>query len=98
MTKEFLVVIETGKMGFGAEAPDIGGCFAVGPSLETVRQRFIDAARAHLEWLAADGDPIPEPVTNGVDLARMQGGEGSTFHTEWLAIQMPSEARKRIPA
>lgn len=98
MTKEFLVVIEKGKKGFGAEAPDISGCFAVGPSLESVRQRFIAAARSHLEWLASDGDPIPEPETRSIDLAEMQDREGSTFHAEWLAIPMPSETRKRIPA
>jgi predicted RNase H-like HicB family nuclease len=97
MTKDFLVIFEKGNSGFGAEAPDIPGCFAVGPTLDAARERFIAAAQAHLEWLASDGDPIPEPITERVDLAEMNQ-EGSTFHTERLTIRMPSATRKRIPA
>ena len=63
MTKEFLVIFETGKSGFGGQSPDIPGCFAVGPTLEITRRRYIEAVAAHLMWLASDRDIIPQPVT-----------------------------------
>ena len=93
MKTEFLVVFEVGKTSFGAFAPDIPGCMAVGSSLEETKQRFLEAAKAHLEWMASDEDPIPEPVTSIYDFAREQGEETSSYYVEWLPIPMPAKAR-----
>ena len=48
MKTEFLVVFEMDKKGFGAFAPDIPGCFAVGPTLDETRRRYLEAVAAHL--------------------------------------------------
>ena len=61
MKLEFLVVFEKGMTSFGAPAPDIPGCFAVGSTLDETRTRFLEAAKAHLQWIANDGDAIPRP-------------------------------------
>jgi predicted RNase H-like HicB family nuclease len=99
MTKQFLVIFENGEKGFGAQAPDIPGCFAIGKTLEETRARYLEAAAAHLAWLASDHDRIPEPATKVADLSEeARNAEGSSFHTEWLSIPMPAETRHAISA
>ena len=90
MNKDFLVVFEKGKTGYGAFAPDIAGCFATGTSLGEVRLRFCDAVAAHLDWMARDGDPMPEPTTTAFDFARKPGTESSTYYVEWLSVTIPA--------
>ncbi len=98
MKKEFLVVFEVGKTSFGAFAPDIPGCFAVGPTLDETRKRYLEAVDAHLKWMTEDHDPIPQPVTTIVDFSRETGKEVSSYYVEWLAIHVPVEMRLAISA
>ncbi len=98
MKTEFLVVFEVGKTGFGAFAPDIPGCFAVGPTLDETRRRFLEAVEAHLAWMAEDHDPIPQPVTTIYDFARESGEEASSYYVEWLPISVPVEMRLALSA
>jgi predicted RNase H-like HicB family nuclease len=98
MKKEFLVVFEVGKTSFGAFAPDIPGCFAVGPTLDETRKRYMEAVDAHLRWMAEDHDPIPQPVTTIYDFSRGVGEEASSYYVEWLAISLPAEMRLAVSA
>ena len=98
MKQQFLVVFEVGKTSFGASAPDIPGCFAVGPTLDETRLRFLEAVEAHLEWLASDHDPIPRPVTTAYDFSREPGEDASSYFVEWLTISVPAEARQAVSA
>jgi predicted RNase H-like HicB family nuclease len=98
MTKNYLVVFEVGETSFGASAPDIPGCFAVGPTLEETKRRYLEAVEAHLEWMASDHDPIPEPVTSVFDFSREPGEEASSYYVEWMAIPLPVEMRLAISA
>jgi predicted RNase H-like HicB family nuclease len=90
MTKEFLVVYEAGPKNFSAFAPDIPGCYALGDTLDLTRERFLGAAKAHLDWMASDHDPIPEPVTSTFNFAREVEGETGRYAVEWLPIPMPT--------
>ena len=98
MKKEFLVVFEVGKTSFGAFAPDIPGCFAVGPTLDETRKRYMEAVDAHLRWMAEDHDPIHQPVTTIYDFSRRAGEEASSYYVEWLAISLPVEMRIAVSA
>jgi predicted RNase H-like HicB family nuclease len=98
MKKEYLVVFENGKTSVGAQSPDIPGCFAIGPTLEEARRRYLEAAESHLKWLANDGDPIPQPATSKVEFMRIPGEEPPSYYVEWLAIPVPSEARHAVSA
>jgi predicted RNase H-like HicB family nuclease len=98
MKKEFLVVFEIGKTSFGAFAPDVPGCFAVGPTLDETRRRFLEAVEAHLEWMASEHDSIPQPVTTVFDFSREPGEETSSYFVEWLAISLPVEMRLAVSA
>ena len=61
----YLVVIERGESSYGAYVPDLPGCVAVGESVEEVRRLISEAIELHLEGLRADGEPVPEPTSQG---------------------------------
>jgi predicted RNase H-like HicB family nuclease len=98
MKTEFLVVFEVGKTSFGAFAPDIPGCIAIGPTLDETKRRYLEAVESHLEWMANDDDPIPEPVTTSYDFSREPGEEVNSYYVEWLGIPMPAKMRHAISA
>src|ERR1700733_12479472 len=60
MTKQYPVVYEGAAKNFSGYAPDIAGCIATAKTLPTMRTALRGALEAHLQWLAGDGDPIPE--------------------------------------
>ncbi len=57
----YLVVIERGDTSFGAHVPDLPGCVAVGETEEEALRLVREAITFHLEALAEQGLPIPEP-------------------------------------
>ncbi len=52
--------------GWGAWSPDLPGCVALGDTIEQTVAEMREAIEFHLEGLAVDGDPIPEPTGPGV--------------------------------
>ncbi|HSO54218.1 MAG TPA: type II toxin-antitoxin system HicB family antitoxin [Actinomycetes bacterium] len=61
-TSSYLIVIErAADGGYGAWAPDLPGCVALGDTLEDCEQEMRDAVAFHLDGLRLDGSPIPEP-------------------------------------
>lgn len=58
---EYVVVIEKGDNGFGAYAPDLPGCVAVGATLEETELLMREALALHIASLRAHGEQIPEP-------------------------------------
>ena len=61
--KEYLVIFEKGETSWGAHAPDVPGCIAVGETQEEVELLFREALEMHMEALRGQGEPIPEPTT-----------------------------------
>lgn len=60
---KYAVVIEEGKTSFGAYAPDLPGCVAVGESRTEVIQLIQEAIELHLQALQNQGDAIPSPTS-----------------------------------
>lgn len=60
----YLVVVEEGPTSFGAYAPDLPGCIAVGESRGEVLASIQEAIEFHLEGLKQDGKPIPAPTSS----------------------------------
>ncbi|HEY6448125.1 MAG TPA: type II toxin-antitoxin system HicB family antitoxin [Acidobacteriaceae bacterium] len=91
MTKRYLAVYERGTTNYSGYVPDVLGCGSVGDSLEEMRSNMIEALEFHLEGLAEDGIPAPEPVTTNVDF-RDDDPEHGVLHcvVEWLEIQVPT--------
>ena len=63
MKTKFLVVYEVGENNLGGFLPDVPGVVSTAATLKQMRQVMREAVEFHLEGLAADGDPIPEPTT-----------------------------------
>ncbi|HKW18666.1 MAG TPA: type II toxin-antitoxin system HicB family antitoxin [Terriglobales bacterium] len=61
--KKYLVVIEETSTGYSAYSPDLEGCVATGRTREEVEQQMQEAIQFHLDGIARNGDPIPEPHT-----------------------------------
>ncbi len=55
MSMRYAVVIEKAGKNFSAYVPDLPGCVATGPSVETVERQIREAIRFHVEGLKADG-------------------------------------------
>ena len=60
---KYLIIYEKSSTGYGAYAPDLPGCVAVGRTLEETHALMQGAIAMHLKTMRADGDPIPEPTT-----------------------------------
>ena len=58
---KYTVIIEEGPTSYGAYVPDLPGCVAVADTREEVSTLIQEAVASHLELLAEDGQPIPEP-------------------------------------
>ena len=63
MTPRYMIVIEKAGRNYGAHAPDLPGCGALGDTVEETIENMRKAIEMHLEGMAEDGDPIPEPTT-----------------------------------
>ena len=55
----YAIVIEKADGNYSAYVPDLPGCVATGPTVESVEQDIRDAIRFHIAGLRADGLPIP---------------------------------------
>lgn len=67
----YAIIIEKTENNYGAWAPDLPGCVAVGDSVEEVELLMRGAIEFHLAGMREDGDPIPPPTVrvNYVDVA-----------------------------
>ena len=57
----YAVIIEKGNNSYGAYAPDLPGCIAVGETSEEVKTLIQEAIEFHLLGLQEDGESIPQP-------------------------------------
>lgn len=59
----FWVVVEKAPNNWGAYVPDLPGCVSTGKTRDEVERMIKEAIEFHLEGMAADNDPIPEPTS-----------------------------------
>jgi predicted RNase H-like HicB family nuclease len=95
MKQKFLVVYEHGRRNYGGFAPDIPGCISTGKTLSDMRRMMKEAMEAHLDFMASDGDLMPQPGTTSIDFSTFDDPEGEVDHyvVEWLEIEVPSSTR-----
>jgi len=71
LADRYLILIEGGpRSNYSAWSPDLPGCVATGDTLEKTEREMRKAIAFHLEGLAEDGVPIPEPSGPGVYVER----------------------------
>ena len=67
----YVILIEGGPpSNYSAWSPDLPGCVATGDTLEGVEREMRAAIAFHLEGLAEEGAPIPDPSGPGVYVER----------------------------
>lgn len=66
--KKYAVVIERGPNNLSAYVPDLPGCISTGRTVEEIERNIREAIELHLEGLAEDGEPIPEPRTLALEV------------------------------
>ena len=59
----YTVIYEKGPTSWGAYVPDLPGVISVGDSRDEVERQMQEAIAFHLEGMARNGEPIPEPRT-----------------------------------
>jgi predicted RNase H-like HicB family nuclease len=90
--KRYLIVLEKAKGNWGAFAPDLPGCVALGDTIEETTQLMQEAIELHLEAMAEDGERIPAPTTRA-DYVEV---EVPAKQKRAVAKRMPS--RKKVAA
>jgi predicted RNase H-like HicB family nuclease len=91
MTKNYLVVFAKCKgSNFSGYAPDVPGCVSAGDTLAEMEAMMREALESHLQLLAEDGDPIPEPSCARVDFLPEDFEDTEYFVVEKLAIMFPA--------
>lgn len=63
VTSYVILIGETPDGGFGAWAPDLPGCVALGDSHQECVSEMRAAVAFHLEGIRADGQPVPPAST-----------------------------------
>lgn len=59
---QYPILIErAGDGGYGAWAPDLPGCVALGDTIEDAEREMRDAIDLHIEGLKREGEAIPAP-------------------------------------
>ena len=59
--KRYAIVVEDAGPNWSAYVQDLPGCVATGDAAEAVGMLIREAIEVHLEGMAEDGLPIPEP-------------------------------------
>ena len=67
----YLILIEGGPpSNYSAWSPELPGCVATGETLEDVEREMRNAITFHLEGMAEEGEPLPDPSGPGVYVER----------------------------
>jgi predicted RNase H-like HicB family nuclease len=61
----YMVVVERGETSWGARAPELPECVAVGETREEVLRLIREAIETHIDGLRQDGLPVPTPSSEG---------------------------------
>ncbi len=58
---KYLIIIEKANDNYSAYLPDVPGCIATGKTIEETKKNITEALAIHLQGLAEDGLPSPNP-------------------------------------
>lgn len=72
----YAIVIERAARNYSAYVPDVSGCVATGKTVADTLRNMREALEFHLEGLAEDDQPIPDPSSV----------------VEYVEVRMPAEA------
>ncbi len=67
-SKSYLVLYEKSSTGYGAYAPDLPGCIAVGSTIDEVRQLMREGIAIYIDELQRSGEPVPSADHESAEL------------------------------
>jgi len=67
--KQYTVIIERGARNWSAYVPDLPGCVAAGRTRAQTERLIREAIEFHVDAMREDGQPIPEPTTEALQVA-----------------------------
>lgn len=56
---KYLIVIEKTETGYSAYSPDLPGCIATGPTIESTEINMREAVAFHIDGLRSEGLGVP---------------------------------------
>lgn len=65
--KYVAIVVKAGN-GYSAYLPDLPGCIAAGDTFEETAHLIQEAAVFHLEGMAEDEEPFPDPSSTAIEV------------------------------
>jgi predicted RNase H-like HicB family nuclease len=77
---------------FGVHFPDFPGCVTAGASIEEAILSAQEAISGHIEMIAADGDPLPEPSSLQ---SALDDGDASTVTVTLAPVVFPRQDQTR---
>jgi len=94
--KRYAIVVENAGSNLAAYVPDLPGCVATGETREEVERLIRESIALHLEGLAEDELPIPEP-TSHVDYVEVEAlSHATSAHPERQARPKKGVSVKRV--
>jgi predicted RNase H-like HicB family nuclease len=88
MTEYIALIHKAADSDYGVSFPDLPGCITAGATLDDARGMAEEALAFHLDGLAQDGEPIPEPSRLEAVMADPQNRDG-------VAILVSVETRSK---
>ena len=70
--KRYAIVLENAGTNWAAYVPDLPGCGATGATRAEAEESIREAIQLHLEGMAEDNLPIPEPASQ-VEYVEVKG-------------------------
>jgi predicted RNase H-like HicB family nuclease len=67
--KTYTVILERGPKSWSAYVPDLPGCVAAAKTRAQTERLIREAIEFHIQGLRADGDPVPEPMSDAIQVA-----------------------------
>jgi predicted RNase H-like HicB family nuclease len=69
MMKRYVVILERGTRNWSAYVPDLPGCVAAARTRTETERLIGEAIEFHVDTMRAEGEPIPEPTTEALQVA-----------------------------
>lgn len=76
---------------FGVSFPDLPGCVTAGATLDEARSLAVEALALHLNGLAEDGDPVPEPSSIEAIMTERENRDAVAF-----LVDVPKAVTKAV--
>lgn len=91
MRSYIALIHKDAKSDYGVSFPDLPGCITAGATLDDARAMALEALALHLDGMADDSEPIPEPSSLAEIMADLANREGVA-----ILVDAPQRSPKSV--